>query len=487
MSVPVWYKIGCVVLCSVQVNSAGATIAHFLESRRQAVDGRVDDSVSTRTVRIALQRLFQGEAPEFGKFDSWLGSTSESMIRTESDDSRASPVDDSRPVHRAAGSMLSLGRAISPIDASVTMAITAIDSESVSSSHKGFFRAQLQPGRHVYIGTMAFGDDSQLVRMLFDTGSGNLVVPSAQSAAELVAPAKLPKAWEGSPPPPLQHHGFDTESGRAKRVSGDDEPTRITYATGKVSGREFEARTCLGGACAEDMRVLLADHVSEDLRQFDFDGVLGLSLPGLGLDGSSSNLVDTLAAAGTLPARVFAINLGDGNGQGPEAMFGGYDSQMIASGEDLRWLPVTDSDRGQWQVPLVGLAVGGGAVVGRRLDVCSGKGANQCSAVVDTGSAQLTAPKDIVQALKHALSPVNCQDTSAMPTLSFSLGDAGAFELDASDYLEFSQIDPSVCRLALGVHDDNDRGVLLGHPFLRRYYAVFDQAVPRIGLARAAR
>jgi hypothetical protein len=70
----------------------------------------------------------------------------------------------------------------------------------------------------------------------------------------------------------------------------------------------------------------------------------------------------------------------------------------------------------------------------------------------------------------------------ALPNVGFVMG-GRSFELRPSDYVEASPNDRHTCRLRFHDVADSDTSFLLGHPFLQRYYSVYDQDELKVGLA----
>merc|ERR1719408_1053235 len=114
-----------------------------------------------------------------------------------------------------------------------------------------------------------------------------------------------------------------------------------------------------------------------------------------------------------------------------------------------------------------------------------------CHAVVDTGSSLLMATGDMVAMLSQKLSETasDCNNLAAMPKLSFTAAGLQApLVLEPSDYMDSG---PNTCVFSLGESPPSPDGkplVVLGAPFLRRYYTVFNFAddAPTLGFAQAA-
>jgi len=324
-------------------------------------------------------------------------------------------------------------------------------------------RVPLQFSKNSYYCQASLGDDGQQMSLLIDTGSGNLIVPSAGCSS----------------PSCQQHRRFDASSSGVRRMdTGQGGEKRIHFGSGDVSVEAFEGRVCLGETvCDEAGRIVLADSESDDFSKFDFDGLLGLGLPPLALDQKFS-LVGALTSRGVLSAPVFALSL-RARGEASELILGGWDSSHIPPGKDLLWLdvvPTSDGIQTLWQVDLQKLEVGSNAI-----------NCDDCKANFDSGTGTIALPPAVLKAVKSQIGDLDCAKVDSLPMLEFHLGGSN-FELQPHEYVEFSRKDPSRCRLSITPYEDDlQQTVLLGQPFMRRYYTVFDQRGPRIGLAAAAR
>jgi len=142
---------------------------------------------------------------------------------------------------------------------------------------------------------------------------------------------------------------------------------------------------------------------------------------------------------------------------------------------ELAWEPLLSE--GGWQVAVEDVAVGG-----RPTGLCGKKG---CQAVIDTGSSLLMAPGNMLWALVSRLGiDDECTNTSA--PLGFLIG-GQRLELERGDYLEHGE---DGCRLLMASAAELSKGrptFVLGYPFLRRYYTVFDYGKRRVGFALARR
>lgn len=334
--------------------------------------------------------------------------------------------------------------------------------------------AHLSEHEHVYQGTVHLGSESRPVTVVFDTGSANLVVPAGSCTA---------RGCSGTlhrfDPAKTSSGGYVMESGQRTDYDGAWRLS-LGYASGKVAGEAFEDRVCLGTACAMRARFLLAEYESDDFAHFSFDGILGLAPRGHLAAGRGFSLVDELVKEGVLPERMFAIFLSQADGNS-EVTLGGYDP--IRAGGGLIWLEA-DLRSGAWELPLEDFRI-----AGRPQRLCAD---GPCKVVLDSGCSAIGLPGGLAGQLAGLVNftgdELQCSDVaSSLPPLGFVLG-GRSFELAPEDYVEVSSGEAGGCRLRWsdmgGARDDS---VILGHPFLLRFYSVFDEERRRIGLAPVPR
>ena len=119
---------------------------------------------------------------------------------------------------------------------------------------------------------------------------------------------------------------------------------------------------------------------------------------------------------------------------------------------------------------------------------CKGLISPHCQFVVDTGTSILTGPSKKINPLIAQIGPVNtnCSNVDALPTLSFSLGGKD-LPLEPSFYvLKVKDDATGVAECQLGMQALDQLGLwILGDPFLRKYYTVFDREEDRVGFALA--
>ena len=213
-----------------------------------------------------------------------------------------------------------------------------------------------------------------------------------------------------------------------------------------------------------------------------FDGVLGLGLSSRAgrAPGEPASVLDALLEQNRVADDVFALRASPHSGGGGGALhLGGYSAR--AHRGELRWHNCT-SPR-YWQLALDAVHVEAVAGGGRYAQPsCAGAG---CEALLDSGSAFITGPVADVEPLLLALGvAADCSGVEELPTLTFRAGGRD-WALGPSEHVLRVRTARGVrCASALVPHaDPKATAWVLGAPFFRRHYAVFDRARHRIGLA----
>jgi len=224
----------------------------------------------------------------------------------------------------------------------------------------------------------------QEFRVVFDTGSGHILIPSIDCHSEACeVHEKFNKSASESAV------AINTDGTRVPKGDMCDQVT-IGFGTGEVTGEFVRDRVCLGPlnsssdefseGCIEMQVVTAVEMSTQPFKSFLFDGIIGLGLASLALSEEFSFFH---MMSGRLPAPQFGVFLTDGEaGEQSEIAFGGYNSQKIL--EPLAWSPVAKAGFGYWQVKIVAVRING-----QELDVCKD---GTCRGVVDTGTSHLGIP-----------------------------------------------------------------------------------------------
>ncbi|XP_051631363.1 cathepsin D-like, partial [Manacus candei] len=233
-----------------------------------------------------------------------------------------------------------------------------------------------------YYGVISLGTPPQRFRVIFDTGSADLWVPSSRCCLLYLA------CW--------LHPHYQPGLSCTHRANGS--AFAISYGSGSLRG--FLSTDTLTVSNVSVPNQTFAEAVALPGLAFAaarFDGVLGLAFPGAAA-GPARPVFDNMMAQGLFRDNVFSFRLRSGaqEGDGGELLLGGIDEGQFEG--PLRYIPV--SRRSYWQVHMDRLSVGSPGAVGcRDPPVCRGG----CEAIVDTGTSLITGPKIEVDALIRAL------------------------------------------------------------------------------------
>lgn len=310
-----------------------------------------------------------------------------------------------------------------------------------------------------YWGSISLGKPAQSFNVIFDTGSGNLVLPAWECQTEGCNPHRKYSALKSS-------------TAAAIKSATSKNSTKITYGTGQIEGNFYSDELCLSESlCATVHFIAAVDETSDPFKNQPYDGILGLGLNALSMD-KGFNIVNDLFAAGKLPLNLFSVALSDSGNS--EITFGGYRPELLAS--EITWLPVSSDS--YWQINVNDLAFDG-----KNTGLCDGG----CKAIVDTGTSMLAGPSSLVKQLTERIGArVDCSNWEVLPKLGFNVG-SHILNLLPEDYMDR---DSGVCTFAISTVDvPPPKGplFLLGDPFLRRIVTVFDYSGPRLGFAVAKR
>jgi len=310
-----------------------------------------------------------------------------------------------------------------------------------------------------YWGSMSLGSPPQSFKVIFDTGSGNLIVPSSTCTV----PGCLP------------HHKYDNHASTSSMTIQNEKGegnAEISFGTGNIAGDFYRDKLCIGDSLCIDSSFIAADKEStEPFQEIPFDGIMGLGFKDLSM-GKGFNIVDDLFAKGMLPGGQITFYCTDGGDS--EVTFGGYKSEHLAS--DIVWAPVKIES--YWQVVIDDITFDN---VPKGL--CGGGGG--CQVAVDTGTSMLAGPSDLVDKLSNMIAAKeDCSNFNSLPKLGFQIGDK-VLNLKPDDYMDSSASDCSFSLMALDVPPPKGPLFIFGDPFLRRFVTIFDRTGPRVGFAVA--
>lgn len=237
----------------------------------------------------------------------------------------------------------------------------------------------------------------QEFRVVFDTGSGHIILPSVQCESSTCT----------------KHNRYNgSASATSVRINVDGSPVpadelcdqaTIGFGTGQVTGEFVRDVVCLHSDTAKDstdepsaathmpsstshcleMQIVKGVQMTpQPFKSFVFDGIIGLGLSSLALSQNFSFL-GRLSQSKFGSKSHFGVFLTEGDdGEESEIAFGGHNQKRLL--EPLKWAPVTKQDLGYWQVQILAFRING-----RTHEICQD---GACRGVMDTGTSHLGIP-----------------------------------------------------------------------------------------------
>ncbi|XP_072134891.1 renin isoform X1 [Mobula birostris] len=319
-----------------------------------------------------------------------------------------------------------------------------------------------------YFGEISIGTPPQTFKVIFDTGSANLWIPSSNCSPLFAAC--------------FSHNRYD--SSRSTTYEANGKVFAIHYGSGNVKGVLSQDIVMVANI---PVIQLFAEATSLPAIPFifaKFDGVLGLGFRTIAIDDIKP-VFERILDQHVLSEDVFSVyyNRDSHETPGGEVILGGTDPSYYTG--EFHYQELIKA--GHWQIRIKGISIDG------ELTLCS----EGCVAVVDTGSSYITGPAASISTIINAIGAtplaegeyiVNCDQIQILPHISFNLGGKN-FLMKGEDYIvKESEFGEEVCTVTFsGLDIPPPRGPLwiLGASFIGRYYTEFDYKNNRIGFARA--
>ncbi|EFY92500.1 aspartic proteinase precursor [Metarhizium acridum] len=310
-----------------------------------------------------------------------------------------------------------------------------------------------------YFSEITIGSPPQSFKVVLDTGSSNLWVPS-QSCNSIAC---------------YLHSTYDSSSSSTYKKNGSS--FEIRYGSGSLSGFVSQDVVSIGDLKIEHQD--FAEATSEPGLAFafgKFDGILGLGYDTLSVNKIVPPFYQMIDQK-LLDEPVFAFYLGSKE-EGSEAVFGGIDKNHYTG--ELEYLPLRR--KAYWEVDINSIALGDEIA---ELD--------HTGAILDTGTSLNVLPSTLAELLNKEIGAkkswngqytVDCDKIKSLPDIVFNLSNSN-YSLPASDYI--LELQGTCLSTFQGMDIPEPAGplVILGDAFLRRYYSVYDLERNAVGLARA--
>ncbi|CAF92442.1 unnamed protein product, partial [Tetraodon nigroviridis] len=304
-----------------------------------------------------------------------------------------------------------------------------------------------------YYGVISIGTPPQSFKVIFDTGSATLWVPSVLCDGF---------TCDG-------HNKFNPDLSSTFRPNG--QAVSIIYSNGGMYGIFGYDTVRVGGFTVRNQIFGMSKVETPSMQYFVSDGVLGLAFPGVAQPGATP-VFDNMMSQGLVSMHLFSVYLSS-NLEGSVIIFGGTDPEHYH--EPITWIPL--SSQLYWQIPIDSITINGKAVG------CIGG----CQAMVDTGTSLIIGPMWSVRQIIFGIGArgvegdfvISC-DFDVMPNVTFHI-QGQEFPLPPSAYT--IQFPTYGCRPGFAPTYENMW--ILGDVFIRHYYTIFSRSENRLGLAKA--
>ncbi|KAF8857082.1 putative vacuolar protease A [Acephala macrosclerotiorum] len=313
-----------------------------------------------------------------------------------------------------------------------------------------------------YFSEITIGTPPQTFKVVLDTGSSNLWVPSSECGSIAC----------------YLHTKYDSSSSSTYQKNGSS--FEIRYGSGSLSGFVSEDVMTIGDLKIKDQ--IFAEATEEPGLAFAFgrfDGILGL-----GFDTISVNKIPppfyNMIEQGLLDEPLFAFYLGstENDAEGSEATFGGVNKDHYTG--KITEIPLRR--KAYWEVDLDAISFGDATA---ELD--------NTGVILDTGTSLIALPTTLAELLNKEMGAkkgyngqytVDCAKRDELPDMTFTLS---GFDFSITPYDYILEVQGSCISTFMGMDFPEPVGPLaiLGDAFLRKWYSVYDLGKGTVGLAKA--
>ncbi|OCK82776.1 aspartyl proteinase [Lepidopterella palustris CBS 459.81] len=313
-----------------------------------------------------------------------------------------------------------------------------------------------------YFSEVTLGTPPQEFKVVLDTGSSNLWVPSSKCNSIAC----------------YLHQKYDHSSSSTYQKNGSS--FEIRYGSGSLSG--FVSRDTFQIGDLKVKNQDFAEATSEPGLAFAFgrfDGIMGLGYDTISVNGIVPPFYNMLDQ-GLLDDPVFAFYLSDTNDQGAEseATFGGINKAHYTG--ELTKIPLRR--KAYWEVDLDAITFGDATA---EMD--------NTGVILDTGTSLIALPSTIAELLNKEIGAkksyngqytVECDKRDSLPDLTFTLTGHN-FTIGPYDYI--LEVQGSCISSFMGMDFPEPVGPLaiLGDAFLRKWYSVYYLDSNSVGLAKS--
>ena len=319
-----------------------------------------------------------------------------------------------------------------------------------------------------YFGPITIGTPPQSFKVVFDTGSSNLWVPSRRRFLFCIA---------------CKFHSMYSYADSSTYVANGTSIS-IRYGSGKVGGIVSYDNVSIASLMVKNQsfgEIYRLSLVPFALSKFD--GILGMGFPSISVKGLPPVFVNMVRQKVIrLPVFAFWLRRGSQTNYGGELHLGGIDSSKFSG--DVVYANVTSQTYWQFKMQAV-------QVDGVSMGVCQ---KTDCQVIADTGTSLIVGPTSEINYLNFKLGAkrnflgqhyFDCEILSSLPNVTFVISNT-KLTLSPENYVMNLK---GTCLSGFYGLDLPSPLWILGDLFLTKYYSIFDMSSspPRVGFATSAK
>ncbi|POS71732.1 vacuolar protease A [Diaporthe helianthi] len=308
-----------------------------------------------------------------------------------------------------------------------------------------------------YFSEIKVGTPPQEFKVILDTGSSNLWVPSSKCTSIAC----------------YLHNKYESSSSSTYKKNGSS--FEIQYGSGSMKGFVSQDTLQIGDLTIKNQE--FAEATEEPGLAFafgKFDGILGM-----GYDTISVNKIVPpfyqMIDQKLIDDAVFAFYLSK-DGEGSEVVFGGSDKDHYTG--KITNIPIRR--KAYWEVDLDAITVDGESA-----------SYDDAGIILDTGTSLIALETDLAEMLNKQIGgkkgysgtyTIECNTRDSLPDITFTLAGHN-FTIDAYDYTIESG--GSCISAFMGMNLPANLAGILGDAFLRPWYSIYDLGQNQVGIAKA--
>ncbi|KAK4250026.1 vacuolar protease [Corynascus novoguineensis] len=310
-----------------------------------------------------------------------------------------------------------------------------------------------------YFSEISLGIPPQKFKVVLDTGSSNLWVPSVECGSIAC----------------YLHSKYDSSASSTYKKNGTS--FEIRYGSGSLSGFVSQDTLTIGDITVKHQD--FAEATSEPGLAFAFgrfDGILGLGYDRISVNGIVPPFYNMIEQK-LIDEPVFAFYLADSE-EGSEIVFGGVDKDRYKG--KITTIPLRR--KAYWEVDFDAISYGDDTAELENTGI-----------ILDTGTSLIALPSQLAEMLNAQIGAkknyagqyaIDCNKRDSLKDVTFNLAGYN-FTLGPYDYV--LEIQGSCISTFMGMDFPEPTGPLaiLGDAFLRRYYSIYDLGADTVGLAEA--